>query len=163
MNQKVLSLGAVWLDCLCIVCVFSMGLGNVLSQASKQPHAQAVICRTLYLSILKFIVEKRRTLNVSCNLLKMVQKKIVQLTPDEKKQQQQLWHHVPQQVLHFCRPLINNHLSNPQCCFPRLPGLVAAGITVCGLDSCFSQSCYYLCLPHAQLSSTTDWQCTHFI
>lgn len=42
-------------------------------------------------------------------------------------------------------------------------GTVTAGITVCGLDYCFSQSRYYLCLPHAQLNPTAGWQHTDFM
>lgn len=62
--------------------------------------------------------------------------------------QENLSYHVAQQVLHFCRPLINNGWNCPQ--FSQATGTVTAGITVCGLDSCFSQSCHYLWLTDVQ-------------
>lgn len=55
-------------------------------------------------------------------------------------------------------------LKQSSALLSQAAGIVTAGITVCGLDSCFSQSRRYLCLPHAetQLRPTADWQYTDF-
>lgn len=70
--------------------------------------------------------------------------------------------HVPQQVLYFCR-LNKQSLKQSSTLLSQAAGAVTAGITVCGWDSCFSQSGYYLRLPHAQLNPTAGWQNTDFI